>query len=81
MADIRDFDTSRRFEARVTHSERITPEGHIEEVRHIVERACGLAEIAERGFILLACGTMDTLTASEWESWLAIFSRARELKA
>lgn len=35
MTDIRELDSSRRFEARVLETERITPDSHPEEVRHI----------------------------------------------
>ena len=49
-----------------------------DEIRHIVERACGLAEIAERGYILITGGALDTLSHEQWDAWLEIFSRARE---
>ena len=52
----------------------------VEEVRAIVERACALAPIAERGYVLMAGGTLDTLSLEEWNSWLEIFARAREMQ-
>ena len=50
----------------------------LEEVEYIVTRACSLAEIAERGYILMTGGALDTLSHETWNAWLEIFSKARE---
>lgn len=56
-------------------------EHSIQQVREIVERACDLADLAERGYILLAGGAIDTLPQGTWEAWLEIFSEARDRAA
>jgi len=50
----------------------------LDEVEHIVRRACGLAEVAERGYILMTGGTLDVLPNATWDAWLEVFLRARE---
>lgn len=50
----------------------------LDEVAHIVKRASRLADRAEKGYILLTAGALDTLTKEEWETWLEIFAQARE---
>ena len=52
----------------------------LDEVTHIVKRACKLADKAEKGYILLTAGAMDSLSNEEWETWLEIFAQVREGK-
>lgn len=52
-------------------------EHDLDEVEHIVRRACGLAEVAERGYILMTGGALDVLPNEDWDAWLEIFSKAR----
>ena len=52
----------------------------LDEVAHIARRACRLAERAERGYILMTTGAMDTLSREDWQAWLTIFTEAREGK-
>jgi len=50
----------------------------LDEVQAIVARACSLAGVAERGYILLAGGPLASASQRTWEAWLEIFKRARE---
>jgi len=50
----------------------------LEEVEFVVRRACSLARIAERGYILSISGITDDLSVDVWNSWREIFDRARE---
>jgi len=50
----------------------------VDEVREIVQRACDLSALSERGYILLTGGAIDTLPHDTWQSWLEIFSEARD---
>ena len=52
----------------------------LDEVAHIVKRACKLGDRAEKGYILLTAGAMDSLSNEEWETWLEIFAKSREGK-
>jgi uroporphyrinogen decarboxylase len=49
----------------------------VDEVREIVNRACDLSALAERGYILMAGGAISTLPQSTWRAWMDIFSSAR----
>ena len=49
----------------------------LDEVEQIVRRACGLAEVAEKGYILMTGGTLDVLPNATWDAWLEMFGKAR----
>lgn len=49
-----------------------------EEVEHAVRRACSLASISERGYILSISGITEDLSVDEWNAWRGIVNRARE---
>ncbi len=50
----------------------------LEEVELAVRRACTLARLAERGYILCVSGITQDLSLEDWDSWRAVFTRARE---
>ena len=49
----------------------------VDEVLEIVNRACALSKLTERGYILLAGGAIDTLPHETWHEWMDIFQEAR----
>ena len=49
-----------------------------EEVAAIVKRACALSEHAEKGYILLMGGPLETQPRETWDAWMDIISRGRE---
>lgn len=55
----------------------ILHEHSVQGVRQIVRRACDLAALAERGYILLTGGAISTLPHDTWRAWMEIFSEAR----
>jgi hypothetical protein len=48
------------------------------EVLRITRRACGLARIAERGYMFMGNPGMEELSVETWQTWRAIFARERE---
>jgi len=50
----------------------------IAEVQAAIRRACALARIAERGYILSISGATEDLSIEEWDAWRDIVSKARE---
>ncbi len=56
-------------------------EKDLDEVEYNIQRACGLADIAEKGYILMTGGGLDTLSNKDWDSWLEIMSQARERRS
>ena len=50
----------------------------LEEVLRITRRACGLARIAERGYMFMGNPGMEELSVETWQAWRAIFARERE---
>ena len=53
-------------------------ENSVDEVRQIVHRACALADLTERGYILLAGGPIHTCPEETWRAWMDIFREARD---
>ncbi len=50
----------------------------MDEVEHIIRRACSLAQIAEKGYIFLGNAGVENLSPEEWKSWRVISLKARE---
>jgi len=50
----------------------------LEEAQAIIRRACGLAKIAKRGYVLMGNAGIDSLSRQEWEAWRRISRQARE---
>lgn len=53
-------------------------EHNVSEVREIVNHACDLSQLTQRGYILLAGGAISTLPHDTWQTWMEIFSTARD---
>jgi len=51
----------------------------LEKVERIVERACGLGRIAERGYIFLGTAANEEMSHEQWNGWRKIFSDARDI--
>ncbi len=50
----------------------------LEEVEHIVNRACALAARAEKGYVLMTGGPTEDVSPADWGRWRDIVARARE---
>ncbi|MDA0748046.1 MAG: hypothetical protein O2954_16105, partial [bacterium] len=53
-------------------------EHSLEEVEEIIRRGCGLAALAERGYMLMTGGALDSQPPETWDAWRGIFAKARE---
>jgi hypothetical protein len=51
------------------------------EVEGIVRRACGLAQLAPRGYLFMGNAGMEEQSAELWNRWREIFRRVREEEA